>query len=396
MVEREVLERRLRDALRREARRSGQGVGVPRFDPLRGRLGGRRGVVSRRRLVVGGLAVGAALAGGVAVAVLAAPAPSQVVRTSVPAGGVAGVSAAGGATGVTGVGPPPPGTPDVARPIDFGLARFVIPAGWWTQSLGASSGNSVLLIGPPGTRVLVQAESAGPQPRTVAVGRWHGYVVERTTTPIPPAGGFPWWPNHQAILGTYLLPALHLRLTVSDPAALRVAQSVHASALSSLLAMNRPQTVPASWRAVTYGNLQLEVPASWQVAQTHPGWPSLADACEQAMLRPKGSSPFTGTAPGCHQSWRQTGDVNQPQSGLWLESRGHSSSAAVTSEPLQKTVHLGAVTVTYDYSYDLWPSLGVVIRTPGQTVDARLALGPDPTVAEAIISSLRARPHQGA
>jgi hypothetical protein len=66
---------------------------------------------------------------------------------------------------------------------------------------------------------------------------------------------------------SYLVPSLHVELTMRGPLAAQVLSTLTRSPLSVVLSAGRPATVPAGWRWYEFGGVRLAAPAKWPLDQ---------------------------------------------------------------------------------------------------------------------------------
>jgi hypothetical protein len=263
------------------------------------------------------------------------------------------------------------------QPGDFDDARVWVPRSWQIIESGSSScstGSGVLLLGTGTTMATCPTQATA----TVT-------VQTSTATPPPSAGssvinGLQVFAAPAATAGSQalLVPALGVTLTVSAETPPAILASLGASPTGIVLGPGNPTPTPADWRAVTYHGLTIDVPASWpSTDESHAGYCDGPFGPTPEVL--VGPNTLNG-APSC--PYIPLNDI-KPVDGVRL-----SAGTAPTS-------NLGTITIPSDLTLQVSTQVtSPPISLWYQGVSIELGIGPDPTIARAILDSLQSRPTQ--
>ncbi len=279
-----------------------------------------------------------------------------------------------------------------AKPFDFGYVRLWLPSSWSTtnaQTLHPSCHPDYLsyhdqIFSPlyPAPFRPCPAAAHGdwvlilPAPKTVPAG----------ATPIK-INGITAWASPAKPPGAtqYELPSLHTAITVLGSGAHKLLDTLQPSTLAAVLQTHYPTPVPSGWRTVRYHDITARVPSTWPVKAVGNRIPP--GGCGDPL--PKPPAVFTGNSTGgvTNCGSQPVELVTIPADGLWLHP---TIPGALLSEP-REPVHLIGGTAQLVY----WPggdgyadAIDLLLTLHGHHIDATIGLGLNPTIAEAIISSL--------
>lgn len=301
------------------------------------------------------------------------------------------MSVMGGACGSTSTAVPeradtirPPGPPPVPagdRQISFGYASIDVPSGWHTSILACGGSDQTVYLGAFGST----SPRCSPQGRLPSS---YAALDELTETPKP---GQPVTVNgHHGTLNqnngqqTYDFTDLHVQLTLSGPQSGAILASLGWSPLYFVLHDEGSASLQLAGRTYRFQGLQVTVPASWPAWKVGVG---------------------VGREPGCGADF-----VNGPEvlvgvpfmiscalemgapaatDGVWLSGRDRYSNqpdGTVIAVNHGMPIYASVPDPTGNYE----PELAIEVRNPdGQILAATVGLGPDPTVAEAVIQSIQ-------
>jgi hypothetical protein len=343
----------------------------------------------RRRLVAGGsvtLAVAAAILLIVALTNNASR-PERVVTAPPPSRPTSSVTL--------------PQAPSVGGSVayDYLRLRLWLPSGWTTSTSTCHSTNQVVYFpanysSGPALSCTLQLPSD-----TVVVLPFHGSIAASTVQTR--VNGFAVSKLAQGpASSTWEVPSLQVQLVVSGGSAQKVAGTLEASPLQEILTGSFPTPVPSTWQSVTLDGFQARVPAGWpthQIVVTTTGNSTSIAGLPPGVCGPPVfhvPSVYLGANPGI--SCPPILETKDPPTddGLWLQTSSNTvplstqlgtSSSNNAADP-QRLVSIGTAQALI--SAQSGDSVYVEIDAAGKRIDAVIGLGPNPAIAEAILSSI--------
>ncbi|MHB8505693.1 MAG: hypothetical protein ACYDEN_08255 [Acidimicrobiales bacterium] len=334
----------------------------------------------RRRRTFGGATI--VLTAAVVVAVVMVPGGSASQQVATGSGATPGPQLT--LPAVT----PAPG----AKSFDFGYVRLWLPPAWSTTNAqdlrpschpGSISYHdqvfSPLYPGPfrpcpaavHGDWVLIL-----PAPKTTLLG------ATRTKINGITAWASPARPNGAT---RYDLPSLHTAITVLGPAAHKLLGTLQPSALAAVLEARYPTVIPKQWRRVDYHGISAAVPSTWPLKPVGSSLPP--GACGRPFPTPPAVYTGNSTAGAADCGSQPIELVTIPADGLWLHPVAPNDFPGEPREPIHVT-HGTAQLIYWPGGDGYADALDLLITLHGHRVDAGIGLGVDPSIAEAIISSL--------
>ncbi len=155
-------------------------------------------------------------------------------------------------------------------PVAYGNAELFVPASWYVTyeappcPQGSVAGE--MFVNPkPGTFHCPMIPASGPK-TTVSLG-----PPRHLSTPAgQPSNinGILVYPLSSGSKSTYLVPSLHVQISVSGPLGQRVLHTLGLSPRAAALAPGLAPVVPPSWQVVSFGGLSFSVPAGWPIVHT--------------------------------------------------------------------------------------------------------------------------------
>jgi hypothetical protein len=155
-------------------------------------------------------------------------------------------------------------------PVAYGNAELFVPANWYVLyevppcPKGPVAGE--MFVNPkPGIFHCPMIPASGPK-TTVSLG-----PPRHSPTPAGQPvniNGFLVYALSSGSQSTYLVPQLHVEISVSGPLGQRVLHTLNLSPRAAALAPGVAPVVPSSWQVVSFGGLLFSVPASWPVVHT--------------------------------------------------------------------------------------------------------------------------------
>lgn len=357
----------------------------PSLDDLRATLKRRR----RRRFRIGAGSVisAAAVAAAVTFAVASTGTRVQQVTTNPSPSQPASIATLPRAQGVAG-----------STPYDYQRLRLWLPTGWNTSTNNCHMATQVVYFpanysaAPPtscshaGANIVVVGPFNGTPPGSPAATTVNGITVEVAQGPDGSA--------------TWYVPSLQAELVISGHAAQKVADTLGPSPLQDLLTATFPTPVPTTWRAVTFDGFQARVPANWpthQILVKRTGNTTevsdLPGVCFPPIFRTPSVYVGANLAPSC-PFFPQTKEPSTDD-GLWLYPSTNTAPLASQLQsdgpgvpaPIQRLFTFGSEQVLITAGEG--DSVEVEIETAGHRISAIIGLGPNPAVAEAVLSSIR-------
>lgn len=280
--------------------------------------------------------------------------------------------------------------PNGWRIVDFADARLAIPPGWTASSPGASTGCAptpmndqfVLFDGatPSCPSIVVAPIMPSTLPRRAAL-TIHGlklYLAADTVVWI-----------------RYAVPELGVTLTVHGAAG-PVLDTLTSSARRVVLAApERVTAVPSDWRTVSFGGVTLQVPPTMRITRLAGSLLPPGACGKQIFADPPTVFVGNGSSVGPFCPFIAAGVVAVPVDGVWISTMPDAFPAPAGPATVIRGVELGGLAVTIDAATD--PLLTIRTRLGGAAAPTviRLGLGPDPTIARTILSSIRATDRSG-
>ncbi len=279
---------------------------------------------------------------------------------------------------------PPVTLPAVHAPkgsfaFDYGQLRLWLPASWAAENeTGCLTPlHDVVLLadacphaGSSGTylRLSPQATSTGGATK-LTVG--HTTVYQTTTGP-----GTRW-----------SVPSLDVTIQILSSAARSVARTLGPSSLHALLTLHHPVAVPDTWKTVRYSGIQARVPPHWQVVHqlfqlTCHGFLNPGRRPPLVLLGDHDQDPYSSCPPGFDPTTQL-----RPTNGLWLSSSTTAPFLPGGAGTITATTHLDGRTLTLRSTPSDGPLLEVTVRHGPRHTVAVIAMGTNPTTAEAILTS---------
>jgi hypothetical protein len=280
-------------------------------------------------------------------------------------------------------------------PIDVGRVRLWLPPHWQLSVVPCPPGSKGCAPScPPGAAdtVYVTADPgwfscrARPSPSVWVVPRRFGTA---------PATRRRLAYGHGSVL--VAIPRLGVTLYGFTPRGARVARTFGDATVTDVLAAGLPVAVPPAWRRVSLGALSVAVPRDWPVRRggVHTGNPGSCDASYFP-------TPYAFTGFGDQVYFCPMIDAGYvlrfhatPGNGVWLQTDGYKAAPPMAfygEGPMTKVVrHLHGVALELFVPGSLVGSdyLAVVARHDGRVGQLIVGLGRSPSIAEAILSSLR-------
>ena len=275
--------------------------------------------------------------------------------------------------------PVPPGD----RKISFGYASIDVPLGWRSSLLACFGSNETVFLGAFGPH----GSSCSPQ-----VPRPSSYAALDELAGEPASGKSVTINGHRGTLRqvdrgeVYDFADLHVELTVLGPQSGAIVASIDWSPLYRLLHHTGHVYLQSPTRTYRFEGLEVTVPASWPAWKVGIG---------------------VGREPGCGNDFVDGPDVlvgvpftvscavpmEAPPAidGVWLSGRNQYS-----NQPSGTVISVNHGTSLYSDVLDEDPTgrystdVSVEVRNrAGQLLTATIGLGPDPSIAEAIIQSIQ-------
>lgn len=264
--------------------------------------------------------------------------------------------------------------------FDYGQLRLWLPASWTAENeTGCLTPlhNVVLLAdacphaGSNGTYLRLSPHAtptAGATKLTVG----HTTVYQTTTGP-----GTRW-----------SVPSLEVTIQIVSDTARSVARSLGPSSLHALLALHHPVAVPATWKRVRYSGIQARVPPRWQVVHqlfqlTCHGFLDPGRRPPLVLLGDQDQDPSSSCPPGFDPTTQL-----RPTNGLWLS---HTTAPFLPggNGTITATTNLDGRTLTLCSTPSDGPLLEVAVHHGPRNTVAVIAMGTNPTTAEAILTSVQ-------
>lgn len=352
----------------------------------------------RKRRIAGSVAASASVV-GLAVALIVSLWPSGGARNVM-------VTGPGGLSGeLPGVGVTPPGWVRV----DYGNASIAVPAGWdilWGDRSVSPEPNNVVFLGkpaffppstggpvvpsgsqpPPTSFAGLTTLSGNPPPGTPVETNGHAGVRIADINPMASAG--------------YAYPDLGVMLAVAGPEANRIASTIgwSASYLVSHPATNVP--VPSGWKSFDYDGVNFKVPPNWPVQDiTHGNFVNPGQCGGKEFVRPQVYEGSSSAAPSCPAVMST---ASQGVDGIWVRPYplpdGQFPPAGSISGPVNNRLFVFLPGSNFD---DIQPVLHVLVQLPSTSpyylnesaVVIDIGIGPDPAIAQGILTSLSLNPY---
>lgn len=297
----------------------------------------------------------------------------------------------------TQVGPPgnPVHTPAVAHPVgwteqEFGLLSYWIPpspgqcslgpgpgfpGGYKAMSLGANC-NGLGTSPSPGTPIVIKRAARRPQGRRIVLNTLAA-----------------WESHHGADIVVYDLPRFGVRFELWGRVGAEVGRTIGPSGLDAVLTTPQPVAVPGGWKTVSWGGFSASVPRSWAVTTVHrrpsnftPRELANASAEDRRIMEHQCDLfPRAGVYRGAPTWTCQALSYAEVAGGLWL---GKDVNPGPRATPFSTSSGATVVARWSPYAGD--PSLmGFTVHGGGRTSEGTLLIGPDPVLAEEILSSIR-------
>jgi hypothetical protein len=282
--------------------------------------------------------------------------------------------------------------PHVGVAIDVGRVRLWLPSGWRLVADDCIPDSTALCfpscpVGQNDT-ITVAAYSAILHCQIREVGDAAVWIAPRRLGTGPAT-----WRRLRIGHGSVVVQVPRLGVTLYGFTALgaRVAMAFTPSTLERLLEARLPTAVPRHWRRIAYGNLSIDVPPSWPVTPladsrlTDPGACGLGDF--STPVADLGTDDVTPMCPiEFPNEWLRTSA--RPVNAVWLQVPGVWLDPARNDARRVHGMTINLRPMTFLTGSD---ALQVLVRRGSSVGDLVLGLGTSPTVAEAILSSLRLR-----
>ena len=205
---------------------------------------------------------------------------------------------------------------------------------------------------------------------------------------------------------TWDVPALQVQMLITGRPGEKVAGTLEASPLQRMLTQRFPTPVPTAWRTVAFDGFEAKVPARWpthRIVTTRNGNTIGIQGLPPGVCSPpvfQVASVYLGANPAISCPAPFETKVPPTDDGLWLQTSTDPAplSSQVggvdwnsATEP-ERLINIGmAQAIVESGSGD---SIRVDMDSAGRRIQAVIGLGPDPAVAEAILSSITPiRPH---
>lgn len=283
-------------------------------------------------------------------------------------------------------------------PYDYLRVRLWLPPGWTTSTSTCHWGNHV---------VYFPADFAGATQLSCVIQPSNNVVVSSADTTVPPAapsktinGITVFVTQHNPEGTTWDVPSLQVQVAFSA-ASQSVVDTLQASPLEDLLTQNFPTSpIPQGWRTITYDGFQAKVPSSWpthRIVTTTSGNTSSVSGFPPGICAPPTfHTPAVYLGDGFISCPIELETTEPPtDDGLWLQpssdttplsSQLQANNSGGASTP-QRLLNIGSLQVLISASSG--DSVFVQLEGAGKRIDANIGLGRLPSVAEAIISSIK-------
>lgn len=280
---------------------------------------------------------------------------------------------------------PKPAVPDGWNPVDYGDARIYVPADW--KVYGFTSGPACTIAD---RAVFFQDVDAQCKQAISEGSASPSFVVFSTGEPttIGPSGlqingldlrrG-----GGDSVVTSYYVPALNVTLTLTGAGTQTILETVTTSTRHQVLEQGPAPKVPPDWQTITYGSVELAIPAMWphlEISATHP-----ALLCGPQFDQP---GVLLGNIPGFAPSCPPPTEHASSADGVWVYTSNQGVNDARVN-PWQ--LHINGLTMKV---YTRGQGLVLTVAIPPRPEQEAwtyviIGLGHDSAVARTILYSIR-------